>query len=234
MSHFDDDDRGVNVPSSPAGAESVAARMTRALRQTSLRVHTKRLLLISAGVLVVGAAVSVYLSEVGTKRCWREAGAGERCVLTEWYPLTLQRRSQVETLNGVRDGVRTDWFANGQVWVTGSYEHGARDGRWQEHWPSGVLRFSGDYERDELQGTESWWYANGQIEWQVHREGGDRHGQEIWWHPNGNRRRVGNFEHGKRHGVFAFFSPAGTPAFSVEYHRGVKLTRPSAVHDVEG
>lgn len=230
VSHSDDDS-GASVPSSPANPESVAARMSRAVRRASLRVHVKRMLVISIGVLVVGAAISVYLSQVGTKRCWVEVGVGERCVVTEWYPLTLQRRSQVETLNGELHGTRTEWFANGNVWISGTYEHGKRQRLWQENWPSGELRFSGEYLRDKLHGTESWWYANGQIEWQVHREHGERNGQEIWWHQNGNRRRVGNFENGQRHGVFSFFGPGGAPAFSVEYHRGTRLTKAVAGQD---
>lgn len=224
MNHLRDDDETLaSVPSSPASPESVAARMIRSLRITALRVHLKRMLGISAGVLVVGAGVSLYLSAVGTQSCW-QSSEGERCVVTEWYPLTLQRRSQLETLNGVPDGARTDWYASGELWMTGRYLRGERVGVWQEHWPSGELRFSGSYLADKLHGTESWWYANGQIEWQVHRERGDRHGQEIWWHPNGNRRRVGAYEKGERHGVFAIYALDGSPAFRVEYRRGVRLS----------
>jgi hypothetical protein len=218
----DDDELLASVPSSPASPESVAARMIRSLRQASLRVHLKNLLLVSAGVLLAGAGVSLYLSQVGTKSCW-QVPEGERCVVTEWYPLTLQRRSQVETLNDVPDGQRTDWYANGSVWMSGRYVRGERAGVWQEHWPNGELRFSGSYVADELHGTESWWYANGQIEWQVHRERGDRHGQEIWWHPNGNRRRVGMYQRGERDGVFQVFGPDGAPSFTVEYRAGERV-----------
>lgn len=222
MNHFDHDAKA-NVPSSPASPEGVAARMARALRVASLRVHGKRMLVVAAAVLVVGAGVSVYLSVVGTKSCW-QTPEGERCVVTEWYPLTVQRRSQVETLNGVLDGQRTDWHANGEIWLSGRYERGLRVGEWQERWPSGALRFSGTYRGDKLHGTESWWYANGRIEWQVHRKNGDRHGQEIWWHPNGNRRRVGSYDNGERHGVFSVFSPEGAQAFTVEYANGRRLS----------
>lgn len=223
-----DDDEQASVPSSPANPESVAARMIRTLRLASLRVHLKRMLVISAGVLVVGAGVSLYLSTVGTKSCW-QTPEGERCVLTEWYPLTVQRRSQLETLNDIPDGTRTEWYANGEVWLSGRYQRGVRAGVWQEHWPSGELRFSGTYVADKLHGTESWWYPSGQIEWQVHRERGDRHGQEIWWHPNGNRRRVGNYERGERHGVFSVFNLDGASAFDVEYRRGVRVSKGPSV-----
>lgn len=222
MNQFHDDVQA-SVPSSPASPESLAARMIRALRLASLRVHAKRMCVVGLVVLAVGSGVTLYLAAVGTESCWQTT-EGKRCVTTEWYPLTIQRRSQIETLDGVRDGQRTEWHANGEVWVSGRYEHGRRVGEWQERWPSGTLRFAGNYVADKLNGTESWWYANGGIEWQVHRKDGVRHGQEIWWHPNGNRRRVGSYDNGARHGVFSIFSPEGRAAFTVEYQRGKRLS----------
>lgn len=223
MKQLHDDDLKASTPASPASPESVAARMIRALRLDTLRLHATRMMYVGLVVFCVGAFVSLYLAYAGTKSCW-ETSLGERCVHTSWYPLTVQRRAQVETLNGVPDGQRTEWYANGVVWLTGRYEGGKRVGEWQERWSDGALRFSGTYVSDELHGTESWWYPNGSIEWQVHRDHGVRHGQEIWWHPNGNRRRVGNYEHGERHGVFSIFSLEGQPAFTVEYHRGTRLS----------
>lgn len=222
-----DDESEDRVPSSPANPDSLAARVGRNARGAALRLHIQRMLMISAGVLIVGAGASLYLAEVGTKSCWQDSHGAERCVTTEWYALTLQRRSSVETYNGVPHGTRTDWYASGEVWLTGRYQHGRRVGEWQERWPTGDLRFSGTYVADALHGTESWWYASGQMEWQVHRKNGERHGQEIWWHPNGNRRRVGNYEQGERHGVFSLYSLDGSPTFSVEYARGERLARAS-------
>lgn len=225
MNHLYDDDDALqaSAPSSPANPESVAARMIRALRLASLRVHARRMFFVGLVVVAVGSGVSVYYSFAGTKDCW-ETPRGERCVSTQWYPLTIQRRARVETLNGVKDGLRVEWYANGQIWLSGQYEGGKRVGEWQERWPSGALRFSGSYVADKLHGTEAWWYADGGIEWQVHRRDGVKHGQEIWWHPNGNRRRVGTYENGARHGVFSVFGLTGEQAFTVEYARDVRLS----------
>jgi hypothetical protein len=217
------DDMQASVPSSPASPESVGARMIRALRLASLRLHAKRMFYVSLGVLAVGAGVSVYFSQVGTKSC-TQTSAGEHCVHTSWYPLTVQKRAQLETLNGVPHGKRVDWYSNGVVWLTGEYTRGVRTGQWEERWPNGAMRFSGTYTNDVLHGTETWWYENGAVEWQVRRKEGVRHGQEIWWHPNGNRRRVGTYEKGERHGEFSIFTPEGNLAFRVEYKNGTRLS----------
>lgn len=207
------------VPSSPANPDAHAAQMVRVTRKSRLVAHLKRMLVVSGVVLVAGAAVSVYFSVVGTRDCWRE-GRSEVCVERQWYALTFQQARETTTRDGVLDGVRREWFRNGELWYQGDYEHGERTGRRYEFWSDGAPRFMGTYVDDRLHGTEAWWYANGRPEWQVYRHRGERHGEEIWWHENGERRRIGHFRHGQRHGEFAHFNLDGSPAFSVEYDDG--------------
>lgn len=210
------------APSSPANPDARAAVIVQAVRRVRLRVHVRRIAVVSSFVLVVAAAASVYFSLVGTTECWEE-DEGERCVERSWYALTFQQASEVETLDGTPDGVRRDWYRNGELWFQSGYERGKRVGHTYEFWPTGTPRFLGTYSRDVLHGTEAWWYEDGRMEWQVYRHRGDRHGQEISWHPNGARKRVGNFSHGERDGEFEHFLLDGTHGFSSQYVAGVRI-----------
>lgn len=224
------DERREDIPSSPANGDSVAARLVRGLRAMHFKLHLRRLVFVGVGVTALGAAASIYLSVVGTKSCTHDDRGRELCVSAEWYPLTLQKRSERTTLNGTLHGQRTDWHSNGVVWLTGQYDNGRRTGSWQERFSNGALRFAGTYANDRLHGTESWWYPSGHIEWQVHRRHGVREGQEIWWHPNGNRRRVGSYEADERHGSFTVFNLDGNAAFSVSYEHGERTGRGQGEH----
>jgi hypothetical protein len=215
-----------NAPTSPANPDGRTRRLVGVMRRGRLRLHMRRLAFVSALVVLVGAGVSVWFSAVGTKDCWR-VDAGERCIETSWYALTLQKESEVETLNGQPDGLRMEWYRNGNVWLQGQYDRDGRTGRWYEYFYDGSPRFSGTYDKDVLHGTETWWYTAGRIEWQVYRHRGDKHGQEIWWHDSGARKRVGKFVHGKRDGTFLHYQPDGSLAFRSTYRDGERVLDPT-------
>jgi hypothetical protein len=201
----------------------VAARLVRGVRVLRLRHHLRRLFCVAAGVTVLGAVASIYLSVVGTERCHQDSAEREVCVRTEWYPLTLQRRSERSTLNGVPHGARTEWYSNGGPWLSGGYDHGKREGTWYEWYSDGTQRFRGTYDSDRLHGVETWWYPSGHMEWQVSRRHGERQGPEIWWHENGQRRRAGSYDSGERHGRYTSYGLDGVVSFHVEYHYGIRM-----------
>lgn len=208
------------VPSTPALADGAPARMARRERLRALRAHAKRAAVVSAGVFVVAAGVSLYLSQVGFATC--SHGNDRICTRTWVYPLTFVPKRQVTTWQGVVVE-RSEWYPNGVLWITGAYVDGEKHGAWRELWPDGTPRFEGVYERGKLVGTETWWYPNGNVEWRVTRKAGERHGPEVWFWPDGKKRREGRYLEGKKHGVFTVYGQDGRVAFQVRYAQGVRV-----------
>jgi hypothetical protein len=219
--HEDETENAV-IPASPANPDGIGGRLSRRLFRGRLRLHLRRMLIISAAVLFLGAGASLFLAILGTSTC-EDTKAGRLCTETSWYPLTLQRKSVVTTLNGERHGPRTDWFSNGRVWLEGEYLRGERVGRWSENYWSGTPRFEGRYARGKLEGTETWWFANGNREWEIERRKGERHGRERWWHESGQLRRDGRFLSGEREGEFLVFDLDGEQTLRVKYERGERV-----------
>lgn len=180
----------------------------------------------AGAVLLTGAVASIWLSVVGTGECAAagdEAGAEEVCVRREWWPLTIQQRSEHWTADGVDDGPRIDWHANGQPWLVGAYDHGRRVGPWREYWDNGVMRFSGTYVDDALSGLETWWRRDGTPEWSVERRAGMRSGVERWYWPNGSVRIEGSWFDGEKHGRFVSYDDAGSVTMVSEYLHGAPI-----------
>lgn len=176
----------------------------------------------SAAVVACGAVASLWLSAVGTGTC--EQGDDEVvCVRREWWPLTIQQRSETWTVNGVSDGPRVEWHANGNTWLVGAYDDGLRVGPWREYWPNGVLRFSGTYVDDALSGVEAWWRPDTTPEWRIERRGGVRHGVERWFWADGSVRSEGQWVDGEKHGRFVTYDEEGAVAIVVDYLHGVPV-----------
>lgn len=217
-----DPQEGHPVPSTPFAGDGEAARLARREAWRRLVGHAKRVALVAVCVTTVGAAVSVYLAVVGTRTC-SPTTTGERCVETSWYAFTLQPRARVETLDGVPDGERVEWYKDGQVWFAGRYQRGVKVGAWREYYPDGQPRFAGTYQAGALEGVETWWYPTGVMEWQAVRRAGKRHGAEVWYHPSGEIRREGSYFEGEKDGRFTVFRADGTVQLAGSYDKGKRL-----------
>jgi hypothetical protein len=176
----------------------------------------------AGAVLLTGAVATTWLSIVGTGTC-EDADGEEVCVRRAWWPLTIQQRAEHWTANGVDDGPRIEWHANGQTWLVGAYDHGVRVGPWREYWENGAIRFSGTYVADVLSGVEAWSRPDGTPEWSIERRAGVRHGVERWYWPDGTVRIEGGWVDGEKHGRFVTYDDAGAVTVVTEYLHGVPV-----------
>jgi hypothetical protein len=219
------------LPSTSAADADLAPRWWRAHVRAGLRLHLRRAGLAAAGVVVLGALTSVWLSEVGVTVCIDEAEASAKvCTETHFHPLTVQRRSEM-----VRRGdellFRREWHRSGAVWIEGGYIDGKRSGPWTERYADGALRFAGNYKNDKLHGVETWHFPSGAPEWQIGRLEGRRDGEERWWHENGALRRIGQWRADEKHGTFTIFNEHGDVASTGEYRNGEYVSGPVAGDD---
>lgn len=209
------------LPATPAANADHVPALGRAMRLQAFATHALRAAGIGAGLALLGAIASVVLSVVGVRDCAVVDG-DEVCRERQFYPFTLQVKSELTTRNGVPDGPRRDWHPNGEAWFAGSYVGGLRVGTWTEWHANGAPRFTGHYVRDALDGFETWWFDNGQKEWEVERALGRRVGVERWWHDNGQLRREGRYNlRGEKDGAFTVYDESGQERFSGVYQNGV-------------
>ena len=84
--------------------------------------------------------------------------------------------SEVKSLknnNGKLDGLRTDWYENGQKEYEGHYKAGEPDGFW------------------------TYWHDNGQKELEGNCKNGEKDGLVTEWSKKGKKIYAGNFKNGK-------------------------------------
>ncbi len=212
------------LPSTPAADADLAPVWWRALVRQSMRQRAGRAARIAVGVTVVLAGVSLYLSEHGVRRCETRDDAVV-CHEVRFYPFTVQRRSEITTVDGSLQS-RREWHPSGHLWIEGDYDikNGNRVGLWRELYADGTPRFEGVYADDKLVGTETWYFANGNKEWEIGRKDGERDGQERWYRKDGTLRRVGSYKDGARDGTFALFDDDGNAYIRGEYMDGVNIS----------
>ena len=82
---------------------------------------------------------------------------GER---TEWYA-NGKPKSKKSYINGKRHGEWTYWYANGNKRLKSYYYYNRKDGKWAYHYSDGNNRISGTYKKGKKEGKWTIWYVNG-------------------------------------------------------------------------
>ena len=71
-----------------------------------------------------------------------------------------------------------------------------RHGKWEEWYSNGQLKMSGQYNHDKKVGQFSYWYPNGQKATEGNYSADKHDGIWVWWHQNGQKSVTGNFRKG--------------------------------------
>ena len=91
-----------------------------------------------------------------------------------------QQRLRVHFRQGLMDGQRTTWFANGQRATSEVYRHGQKVGIHTGWYPGGSRRFRYQFSDGQFYGDQWEWYASGQVYRVMHYVDGRERGQKIW------------------------------------------------------
>lgn len=84
-----------------------------------------------------------------------------------------------------------------------------RHGKWQEWYSNGQLQISGQYNHDQKVGRFTYWHSNGQksAEGEFHKDQHD--GEWVWWHVNGQKAVIGQFRDDALIGQWRWWSGNG-------------------------
>ncbi len=94
-------------------------------------------------------------------------------------------KSKVPYVNGKKQGVATEWLADGTKYIA-------------QMWMDG-----------KKQGVETWWWDNGMKRRELMYRDGKQHGLDRWWWDNGKNLSKTTWVDGKQHGLLISMSEKG-------------------------
>ncbi|MBT6958241.1 MAG: toxin-antitoxin system YwqK family antitoxin [Opitutae bacterium] len=99
--------------------------------------------------------------------------------------------------DGVRTGVSTRWWENGQKKMEATYVDGKPSGPTFEWFLSGKKKLEKEYSNGIPHGKEVAWYDDGEMHYERHYSGGKPHGVWTDWARGGTIARQIQYENGK-------------------------------------
>ena len=143
-------------------------------------------------------------------------------VKTEFYK-NGQKKTEINLVDGMRQGVATWWHENGQK----EFEVNYVDGMWQEvatWWhENGQKKAEINYKDGKEHGLRTDWYENGQKEFEVNYVDGMRQEVATWWHENGQKKAEINYKDGKEHGLRTQWNENGEIVNRSQWSEGVVI-----------
>jgi len=140
--------------------------------------------------------------------------AGKKSGKWETYGYTGQdaptRKEKIEHYEGgLRNGLSTEWYENGQKKREMTYQNGNQHGQGIAWYENGQLKSKGHFIDNVPDGEMALYYENGQMQAHVNYKNGERVGVMKDWHPNKQLKRTIYFKDGKRHGPVQVWNPEG-------------------------
>ncbi len=99
--------------------------------------------------------------------------------------------------NGLKDGISTIYFPNGNIAETYTYRNDLRHGPWKQYYTDGSLKVVSEFENDL------------------------RSGEFVFYSPNGQKEITGNYYKNRMHGEWVFYDGTGGVISKISYIDGV-------------
>jgi antitoxin component YwqK of YwqJK toxin-antitoxin module len=123
---------------------------------------------------------------------------------------------------GKKHGLWEEYYASGQVRVTGNYKDGETDGHWVLYHPNGKLWGNSYYKDGKAVGLSDSYYDNGQLSYHTNYKDGKRDGLEEHFSKNGVIDYRANYKNGERDGLRQYYDKGGRETSSDCYRDGEK------------
>ena len=110
---------------------------------------------------------------------------------------------------GEKHGLWEEYYASGQVRVTGNYKDGKQHGAYEGYYDEGELQFKGFFNDGEKDRVWETYYKNGQLEKKESFKNGKLDGPYETYHDNGQLRTKGSKLNGKNDGTYEAYLEDG-------------------------
>lgn len=137
---------------------------------------------------------------------------------------------------GKWDGLVNDFYANGDIQMRGSYDHGKRNGIFLYYSDHHTYTSAGRYRDDKRTGKWELYFDNGQLQSEIyfrdryflknlwdstgHQQVRDGYGSVVTHYPNGVIRESGNYEDGSKEGYWFGKFENGEMFFEENFYNG--------------
>ncbi|MBI39078.1 MAG: hypothetical protein CMF59_05730 [Leptospiraceae bacterium] len=119
------------------------------------------------------------------------------------------------------NGVRSVWYADGQLKARGPYKDGQRQGNWTYYHSNGKKQAEGIYEDGRMHGNWTMYHSNGNKEAEGPYEKNHKEGHWVVYDTKGQKTGEGNYSAGYKHGTWTEYYPGGSIFFKGEYVRDI-------------
>ncbi len=114
-------------------------------------------------------------------------------------------------------------FRHGRIIAEGIFTNsGKKEGLWKEYYPDGTLKATGSYENDLKVGDWKFYYINGQLEQQGEHIAGEPEGIWKWYYKSGKLLREESFMNGLADGVLTEYDEEGNIITQGDFIEGKK------------
>lgn len=137
-----------------------------------------------------------------------------------WYYSTGELVREENYINGLIEGIVTEFDEKGQVISEGEYIEGNREGKWKFNY--GDVKEEGEFQLDMRHGYWRSWYNNGNLSYEGEFIENNPNKVHIWYWDNGNKKLEGNYSNGLKNGDWISYDHEGNPFLITTYQNGVE------------
>lgn len=128
------------------------------------------------------------------------------------------RRLNIVLKSGVIDGTYSEYYANGNLFISGKYVDGQKEGEWKTYSEAGKVWKKYQYKNDLLNGKFISYYTNTGREESVANYRDDiLDGNWSEYYSNGGLKISGMYSDGKRNGIFTEWYESGVKKSEINY-----------------
>ena len=109
----------------------------------------------------------------------------------------------------VHHGDYKAFHENGVQKTAGQYRHGVRIGVWTHWYENGQKQSEMDWVQGQPEGLVIEWHENGQKKNEGHWKNGGRHGLSTWWYPDGTKEKEVIYVDGEPDGAWTYWDSTG-------------------------
>ncbi len=123
-------------------------------------------------------------------------------------------------VNGLLDGMMTEYDIQGKVLTQGDFIEGLEEGFWFfEH---GDHREEGQYSMGMRNGNWKYFFNDGSLSFEGRFIDDNPNGTHIWYYPNGRKREEGQYVMGRRNGDWIKYNEDGTIFLTIGFVNGIE------------
>ncbi len=137
-----------------------------------------------------------------------------------WYYPSGNILREEEYINGLLDGLMTEYREDGGIIAEGEYIEGMEEGDWVYQY--GDSREEGPYSYGLRNGIWKYFYPDGSLEFEGEFIDDNPNGKHVWYWPNGNIKDEVNYMMGMKDGEARKYNADGTLLLVITYQNGVE------------